>query len=687
MVSVERSGLSVGVDRTTAGSSTSLSVYTEKGYLDVGGGLDWTNREGLARSGSLSVGGTTSSLGVSGSLRGALAPDLGVKLGGYASVSADRTVADLGAYDGDNPALKDKRFVQVKRSLGGSGSLSPGAACAVVGVGGRLAVDRSKDVVYRTHVENDDARALLFAEKGLVRWANDKARALGLKEEKVVIPSLEDPKTLKVGDEMVVSTSGSVIAGLAVGGLGAQVGMQGLVQGDFDLAVKKTGENTVQLAVTPTSVRGLEVFLGAPIVLDVSHGTTWGKALRQVFDFDLSKPEAMAAYQAALRGELPSGLQEPSEIKASDEKALLRVAERERLPAGVSRTYLEKVEVRSTSTGFGLNWGPLQSDFGLAGLSWRRVATEETHVGVAGDMALRTETRGIEKRREVLLSGTESMGVFASLERLSMHNEGRETERTFLGLSLTARFTDSRVRGLELNDEVLDRINGAMGTAIKPFERKGHNQSRQVNVGLHLKPADVQALAAVTALDAARAARASGCDEKALKTYVGDLARVRSANRRAELTQDFIAGQGLEGMGALHRLLGGEAKRLEVTTDSNAYAKPRNESDRLSLKYPTAIPGDAATEVVKDRFKEVLKELKAVDEAEADLKDDPVLGDRDREDLLKQVAGARAALEAVVSVSHLKSAERLRLHRDLDAGWTTGLEYKLMAHLERAGLA
>lgn len=676
--------LTVGGARTDERREDSAAIAVTKGYVDLSVSSHVATESG-ARLSSGFVAASSGTLYAGGSLR-TVSGGPTVRAGGFVAVSADRQVADLGAYRGDREELQGTRKVELRRSLGGGLVGSPGVAAAILGIGGRLTVDRSREVVFRTHVPPEEVRALLQDSQGVKGFLRGKARALGLAEETLPPPDLSRPEALRVGDEVAVSVRGSYTAGLALGAFGLAAGVAGQVKGELELSARKLSETKVELSVTPTDVRGLRLSLSTATPLELAHGRVRAEALRQSFAFDLAQPEAAAAYRAALGGKLPNGLAAEADGAPAKADDLLQLLRREKLPAGVERTHLEKLEISGTSLEGGLSWGPVSTLSGVAGLSATSARTEEEGVIAAQGAALAVSSRGVERRREVLLSGTETAGVLASVRHHYQLDERGETRGGFGDLALRAHFTDDKVRGLELNREVVDQLNRAFGLRVPPFERKGTKQGREVWVELTMNAAALERLARRSSAEVAKVAEATGLSARRLEELLRSLRAGQDPTDRAVAVQRLVAEEGLFAMGAVHRLLGDEAGPLVVQTTSTAYEKPVAEAEKLSLLYPEPIRADAPLEETTRRFKAVTKQLDAVEKAWDELGDDGLIPTKKRGEVASSLYDAGNKLRSIVSVRHLAPSERKDLHDRLDAGWTTSTERRFMDHLAAAGL-
>ncbi|MFZ5471163.1 MAG: hypothetical protein ACOZIN_17210 [Myxococcota bacterium] len=644
---VSRAVVSFSASHETPGRRASAGVYTMKGLLGVNGSLGWTAEDGRARAagGCLDVTRDSLFFGADTGYQDKLGRSHAAGL--FGSISARRDVSDLG------PAEEGGRRIELRRAAGGGGGLFTGVATAVLGLGGRFTLNTGREVVFRTSLPEEKARALLFEKKGAGKLAKDKARALGWAKD-FPVPDLSKPQSLKVGDEVELSTRGSVTLGAAIGSGALVATAQATAQGEFSLTAKKRSPTQVELTVTPTTLRGVHFSGGTPVGVEVGHARIDASELTQTFTFDLAKPEGLAAYQRALKGELP---EKPS--------------------PGVVRQLSEKVDARRRSSGGGLSWGPIASLSGIAGLSLVESKDGQRRVVTDGKATLHEESRGVERRYEVLLSGTETAGIHSALRQVT-----DATGTRFAHLALRARFHDDKVRGKELNDEVIDELNRAFGTSVHHFRKDGKRQGREVLAEFSLTAEGLELLARAPLDLVNEVAQHSGASLGALRALVAELKKSSDPAQRAAVVQTFVAENWLPGLGAVHRLVGGP---LTVSAHSDAYEKPLELAKTLSFKYPqpmSATDAGAATE----RYTEVVQALDKVAVAKALLADDHLLSRPMHEQLTGDFRSAEKTLGRLITVRHLTPAERRALHAALDAGWTSGWEAKLMDHLAATGL-
>jgi hypothetical protein len=655
-----------------------VGLNFESGYLEASAG----RAEGIKGDAHLInsfVGATKNVLFVGVSNAQTLGTDT-TKQVGFIAVSADRSITDLGAYQGSHPALKGTRKVEVKKAVGGAVALSAGWMASVAGFGGRMRVDKGKNISFTTHLATEDAKKALLEGGGVVGFFRNKSRALGATKDVVTIPDVAAPQTLRPGDTLVVRTIGSIMGGVAVGNLAIRGGMTAEVRGDFEVRVSKLDDQKVEVSVTPVNVRGTDVFIDTPLIADFSKTHVEGSALRQTYVFDLSKPAAAAAYQRCIAGEPPLALS-----AGTDATDLRTLVHDQQLGEGVTCTLLEKVENENRAVGGGLNWGLIQEWTGIAGLSYRVVRSQEQGTITDGVHTLETSTSAVERRREVLLSGNESVGVTASGQFVTSYDNPDDPQRDFVGLTLRAHYSDDRVRGLELNDEVVDDINHAFGSSVPHFEREGRGQTRLVTLTRTLSALDFRALETASAERVAEAARESGAKERDLKALQASLTSNPNIEAQCNAVQAYIVEAGTSGLGALHRVLG-DVPALKVDTTSNAYVQPIQESGLMALKHQTPIAADEPLDNVVARFEEVQTLQSKVGSSFLDALDDGFLSEEDRKATAERLQAAWNTLDTLVDVTHLRPEQRAAMHAELDAGWTTDMEYTLMAHLAAAGL-
>ncbi len=631
------------------------------------------------------VGLSSKALVLGGTLEGSAAP--GLTHAGKLLVGGlhDAGVAQMGPYRGDNPALSGKEIVVAHKKVGGSATVAVGA-WAGVGIGASLQPSKGSSVLYRTHLDKPDADALTEDKNAAVGFLREKAESVGLKKLRLDIPDIAKPETMRVGDELVVATHGGVRAGVFAFGVAVGVGASATLHGEFELHATKLDDHRVHLTVNPTRVRAMSYGVNSLGTVSLDLHRTESKSLTQAFVFDLSTPSGKQAYLDALSGNLPhqTGIALDKDRSVTDLETYVR---EEQLPVGVERTYLERADLSSRDIGarvgipirFGKNvW------WGLSGLARSRAKVDHTRTGTDGDQTKRVETRGVEDRWEVLLSGTETVGAFASLREHTVIDEQGQRTTTFGGLDLTARFEDDRVMGLELNDEVLDVINGVFGTAIAPFAEAGHRQARTIEVKATLSAADLATLSQVAGSDATALATAKDLDQADLAQMLDDVRAAQTPADQSRAVLGYLSKNGIARLGAVFALAGRGAEELTVDTWSTSYHRPLDDARALEQKYPEPLALDAGKWSLVRRFGAAHTLMVSVDRAAAELADDPILGDKDKADVLAHLAQAAAVADQVASFDHLSPDEQQALRTMLDVGYTTTVAQQVIDRLDEA---
>jgi hypothetical protein len=632
--------------RGTAGGAGHTGVYYQPGWAEMWHEVDWASGGGVNRAGAVGIV-SAEELGLGFSVGRTVGDVTGYGL--FAVLGrANRELTDLGptSLNGE-PA----RRVELRTASGKSLLARPGLGFAHFGIGGQLSVRKDKDVVLRAALTEDAAKSALGESKGVLGYFRDKARAAGVASEPVPIPDLTKPEELAAGDEMVVSTSGSVSGGVFVGAL-AGIGAQALVQGDFELAVKKHDDDRVELAVTPRKIKGGQVRAGAALLLDIDRAKFSADAFRQSFVFDLKDPAAKAAYLKALEGDLPGAWPEGKELPDHDdgqdplETRFHDAIKAEELPSGVKRTFVELLDVERKQSGWGLGFGVWRRGAAFIGLGRDTLDTRTTRTRVSSRHAGRAHTRSVESRRYTLISGIETEGVHASLRRRTVFDDDGTPHREFTGLALEARIHDTKVRGGELNDDFIRAVRETFGIDLPDVDVEGTKQAREVRLGRVLSAADLEALSSAN---------------------IPGLELAGTPVEKAEAVQDFIAEEGLPGFGLLHRALGGD---IELETTAAVYDDALDGARTLVFRFEHKLPPDK--ERLKARLKEVEGALSALEDARAIARVDPFVDDNAA--LVREIDQAAASLAKTLDVSHLSTGERLALADALERGWTTALE-------------
>ncbi len=665
-------GISTGsgwasVSASSGDGSRSIGASLAKGWLGGSASIAWATPEGGAREVS----------GGAAWYPGGIALDVGVartsedgrtvSFGAMAFLDADREIEDLGPA----PGTDGKRRIELRRSTGTSGTLTPGVASALIGVGGRIGAGKERAVIYRTTVDDERARALLFEQKGVLGWLRDKARAIAPGRDPVVIPDLRDPATLADGDELVTTVSGSFGMGLFIGGLPLRLGAHGVMKGDFHLGVKRLDEHRLEVVVTPTNIKAIQGRVGAPWLLEGDLSRSLSGALTQGFVFDLREPDARAAYARVLDGELPGGL--PNKVKGRRREAaeLVNALSAETLPAGVQRSFVDQVELKRSQVGVSTTFALWFKGGSFAGLGAQGVKLDEKRVQLDRHGVVSTDTRGSERRRQVLLSGEETRGVYASIARSTRYDDEGKASEELSGLTLTLKLSDSKLWGSELDDEMIRTLNERFGLSLPNSERDGRRKSRALTVSRRLDAKDLDRLVTL----------ASHSEELA------DLQRLfhgkESDHARALAVQTFLAEGGVDAMGAVVKALGGGKAALVLDNSAEAYEGPLEKAREQALRYPEPISPRDDNDALAERYQRGDKALREAELGLEDLAHDPLLGSDEQRSLRAALVEAKRSVERTLSTAHLAPEERASLIARLEQGWTSSDEQRVLDALER----
>lgn len=672
---LDRYGLGASAGVTGQGRAFGASAFLNNGYANVG--LDtsfdledriaWASQDAAALHTGAYLAGWKNFAGLGGSIA-LSAGGITASLGGYMAISADRSALYLGPYAGEVAELKGLHGIEVREDVQKSARVTGGVSYSGLGIGGRLQVSEGKEVVYRTMMEDDEVLTAVSDAADPSKFLRNKAEALGLRARSVPFPNLADPDSILVGDEMIVNTTGKVQGGILLGGLPGTVGVVGMMEGSFQIAVRKIDGTHIELSVCPKSVKSIGV-MGSAHLFSASATKTVALAMRQAFVFDLAQESGRDAYRKAIHGTLPTNLKDLHAVHENDDARLLAAMNREELPKGVVRTFLEKAEVPMTVKGVSTGLSILPESAGIDGLAYHQICSRERQVITDGRTALTRNTRGEEVATEHFRSGKENHGVFATVRRLTKWNEDGSYTRDFNCLVLRAHFSDTKVIKSDINDNMVKPINAALGTTIDDFRYPGHKQSREVTIERRLCREDMDALAKARVVDVSRACANSGCDVGRLTNLIGDLSSEFNEWDRAQMIQSFVADTKLRGIGALHMLLGGNKHDLSVRTSSDAYVTPIKQAQNLSLQFRNRIETWDTKAVLNDRFTKVQESLEGVKSALRELEDDSFLIEFDPvgfEAQKQMLLNTRKTLKGLISLDHLTPVQRRRIYDKLE---------------------
>lgn len=596
-----------------------------------------------------------------------------------AELEAFREVEDLGPMPEDGP-LAGRHRVEVHQKVDGGvngflGKLSDG-----LGFYGGLKVQKGKEVRYRTHVQPEQAEAMARRDEGLDVADRVAKMVVGhsLLTSEVELPDLKRPDRLQVHDELEVHTTGALDVNAGALAYGLRAGVQLRLAGDFTLRVKKTSPTEVEVEVMPTKVRGIQGRVGV-LPAEVGAGVLHASAFVQRFSFDLTTKTGRAAYDGVVGGVLPGTL-EAGDVDAN--KDGLDLVRQDDLPPGVARLRVEKLDVRETNRTGRVGWLLLSS-------SRTRSDRRLDHMATDGDVSVHLSSRTVEKKRNTLLTGNEHAGVTGSARLVTEFDWWGDKRTTFDALTLSAHYSDDKVKRDELNVDVIDDLNAAFGLDLAPAQLPGDKGSRAVVAQATLRPTDLLRLGNASPEDVVAAAAGDGKLTRALTQLVEQVKGDRDPAAQARAVQDFVAKQGSRGMGGVLRLAE-VSDELELSTHSSTYDAPLRDAARFASRYAGRPwePDAPKKELVK-RYKSARETQEKIDVALERLDDDPLLAalPDEKERLRTELASAAQTLEDVVDLDDLSHDDAVTIHTRLGRGWTSKWDKRFQTELtERSGV-
>jgi hypothetical protein len=592
-------------------------------------------------------------------------------------LEAFREVHDHGPVQSDDPRLEGRHRVEVHQKVDGGGSAFLGNLSDGLGLFGGLKLQKGKEIRYRTHLKPDQAEALARKDESVDLADRAKKKLVGhsLLTSEVELPNLKRPEKLKVHDEVEVHTSGSLDVALGVMAYGLRAGAQVRVAGDFRLRVKKTGNQRMEVEVMPTRVRGVQGRFGA-LPAEVGAGVLKASAFVQRFDLDLSTEAGRVAYNGLVGGVVPGSLS-AKEVDAT--KDGLELVHSNDLAAGVTRTRVEKLDVKETNLTGRLGWMLLSSS---------RTRSDRTtdHMASDGSVSVNLHTRTIERKRNTLLTGNEHTGATGAIRTVSEYDWFGRKRSTFDALTLSAHYSDDKVKKDEVNRHIVDDLNAAFGLGLPHAKLPGDKGSRAVVAQVRLEPSDLRALRGAGPDRVDRAAAGDAALASKLKQLVDDVRAGEDDHAAARTIQQFIASQGTRGVGAVVALAGVDSK-LQLSTRASTYDQPLADARKLASRH-RGRPWDAAAskKELSARYTALRETQDRIDVALERLGDDPFLAHlpEERDRLQAELVERRAELEPLIDLGQLSHEDALTVYSKLDRGWTTSRQQAFMGELVEA---
>ena len=588
-------------------------------------------------------------------------------LGGMISLRGKQvsTVGDK-VEDKESPNFGKFR-VETNRSYGGTLGAS-----YINWLGGTLNVSGDKEVKYITHLSDDRTRTLHRAiDQGKFK---EYVAGLTLVDAAIDIPDVSKPDSLQVGDEITMSMNGSIEAGLVSTVYLLQAGVKVTVGGEFELEVAKTGENEVEVEVSPTQIFGVKVF-GDAVIADASVAQMYARQLSQRFKFDLSTDNGRRAYRQALQGKLPGGLGMGD--LDSTKHNLNRI--RTEFPEGIERLEVRKASSRQTAAEAKIGFLMLQT--GIKGT--RTNTTEVVSDGIESANYV-TRTKATEKK--TLISGNEDYGVSVQLKTTAKRGEKPGDYVTaFDGFNVTAFFKDTKVRGQEYGDDMISKLNTKIDAGLEVPVVDGGKRSRTLEATVEFQPQDIADIRTASAELIQSVSEFSKVSVKDLTSLKENMAKEEDDIAAARILARFISRHGMEGMGAAMKLALLEQGDIDFKTSSGAYTDTVKESEKYLLENSKTVTGAMSKSAFTKRFKEGERLVDSLDNGLNQLDGDPVMRleehSAERDKIRANLSGKREAVLATNQFDQLSPEDAIQLYVKLDRGWTTGTQKRAQQRL------
>ncbi len=626
--------------------------------------------------------------------------------GGFVQISPKAQITDLGPYLGPDPEALARahgidyeadglRRAEIVRTRNITGSIRAGGGDFTIAVLGRLDATRGRTTIFRTMTSTAQAHDLLFEGAGLRQYFKDRFRALGWKKDIVDIPNQHRPYDFDLGDEVVVTKSGTLVLDLLVGNLSAWAGAQVLLRGDMEVSVHRLDEHHMEVVFNPTKVRDKALYVFSPFGPEIDIGYGHARSYRQGYTFDLREPEGLEAYHLAIEGKLPTQKQKFSPLDATysytGDLAEAIAAENAKLPRGVERIFVHLIVTQETQAGGGAHWGVVPLEFLPHGwtntLAYRRIRAHEKQTITDGKVVDYANSRNVEYRRELLMYGVNSNEVSAQ--------QRWRTEpglpQAFRGLTLEATMVRSCVRRLRNNKNLVAPLNKAFGLRLREFTRPGLKQRREVDVSREIDIDGIAKLAqfyrlwdlqqplptqtrALLQLQLGLVARATNIRMRHFRTMFKGMHDAPHLKEKIVPVQKFVQGQGVRGFAAIHRLVPQTADRpLSLDSVCSTYIDALTSVERAQLRYPHAMSVSDSPKDVRHRLERYERALAKIDRALADLEDDPLISADERPLLHDHLQEARTKCQKLRRVDG--QAQPMLAKRMARAFWYKGCQF------------
>jgi len=629
--------------------------------FNIGGSFAANNKLSFARLsffGSLGIGPISAAAGLS------------------VAVTGDSVVKFIKSYTGDDEDLQGKVLLRSIKTLGSSMRVAGGAAYSGVGIGARLEVSKNNTIEVEQWVNKEEYDKVVRKPKGFEEILRKKVRLYGAlaKDEEAAMPELNDPLNLPKGFLFRTTTTGTISGGVVITAFETvRIGYVASMKGVFTLSVRKIDENHIEVYTAPLKIKGDSVYVDIPGIGKISCDRIDEIASEQSWCFDLKKPTAKAAYLACLHGEFPSNLRfrqlKVSQSNYIDREDMAAAWANEKLPDGVVRTALSRARIKKTRKGFEAGWFDEMISAHQTQSRGRFMVANNEHVLARNEV-------GEIKSKANPYSGKESMAISCAVNTLTTKKPQSKMgtdpyQHEVLNVAIQFRFTDSKVRGSDMNKKIVGPLNNILHIDIPRYKREGRGKNKSVFGEMLLSTNDINKLGKMSC-DVQTVCEQTGTDHHPLLDLINDLytGTAHSTASKALRVQEYIANEGAQGAKALQRLLN---LKGYVRTSTDSYDEAIKQADEIAIKYrrPIRRVGNKGARYLlhlNDRFKEVYEVIEEINETLRDLYDDNIMIKFDPDAFAKYQQSLFLALGSMlktIDLNHLQPHDQVAVLRQV----------------------
>lgn len=505
---------------------------------------------------------------------------------------------------------KDSLYrISVSDSAGRGAQVNLAAREPITGLGGVImtSINKSTATTYRTNVPK--AVALRYIADG----HRSGLSHLGQQFMVADLPDVRNPLLWKEGDEYVTTKTGSYTGAFIVGfskvvPIQVQAGANMEVRGCYELQVKRLKNSKVEVSVSPTRLEEFGVFARVMNFAGITATHGLALALKQKFVFDFAGGEESDSFgvQTAYRRLVDHGIL-PNELSNR-----LNIIEQNAHPGQIiehfaleNRCLKTKGIERHTIEISILQHSRLAALVGLNILGVKFYEVE--HIRAAGNRVVATTDAAVEskicesrKNKTKLHSGQLRKKAFATVNVIWENPEPGKYLEEFNNIVLTAEITDTKITGKD-NNRIRTELNNTFNMDFEAFTFPAQRESRTVILERKLSTDDLVALRETAHSD--MAILHSAVNPSDINQFIGSI-RNQGPGSIAEKVREFVGDHGLNGIGAIHYLLGGRVQDMKVRTTSSVYTGPLKRADDFIIKWSkeSEVTNGAAKAHIKTNF-------------------------------------------------------------------------------------